>query len=1212
LAHGLRALGAGPGRRVAVCLERSFDQIVAVVAALEAGAAYVPLDLGFPGERLAFMVADSGPVALVTRSEHLELFDGLSPAERPQEVLLDRPGELDRDAPVGEDTDPLQELAGPDDGAYVIYTSGSTGRPKGVLVTHRSLAERLAAIRKLFAFGPGDAQLQFASLSFDLSCDEVFLTLTSGATLVLEPRPAALRPLELMDECARRRATKLSLTSSHWHQIVDELVAADRTVPTCLRTLCTGAEAPSTEKFAELARRAPAANLYNFYGPTEATISGTRLPLPRDPEAVAALGRVPIGRPFRGVRVYLADPALRPVPIGVAGEILLGGSGVAVGYLGRPALTAERFVPDPFPEGSPTPGARLYRTGDLARHRFDGAIEFLGRADTQVKVRGFRIELGEVEEALRELPTVREAAVMVRSETGDERLVAYLVPEPGTEPATLTVSTLRAALGERLPEFMVPSAFVSLDEMPSTPTGKLDKKALPAPDSSRPDLAGAYIPPKTKLEQFLAEAWQDVLGVDRAGLDDSFFDLGGSSIQGATLINRLEETLGQHVYVTALFDTRNLGELATYLAVQYDERVSELFGEESLPPEALEAMKRRRESTRRVDAERLTRLRDLIEPLPPFPRESAEKNPRAVFVLSPPRSGSTLLRVMLAGHPKLFAPPELELLPFNTLGDRKRAFSDRYSFWLEGVLRAVMELRGCDADEARAMMEEREAREQPVREFYGEMQGWIGDRILVDKTPSYALDPAILERAEEDFDEPLYLHLLRHPFGGILSFEEARLEQLFFRYDHDFERRELAELIWTASHQNILSFLEGVPAERQLRVHFEEMVSDPEPVMRGVASFLELDYQPAMIEPYQERQQRMTDGIHEQAKMLGDVKFHTHKKIDSSAAERWRAVYTEDFLGDVTRDLAIGLGYRELEESRPAAGADEAGRRELPPNLTALRPGDADTPALFLVHAVFGDTYFFRYLAAALAPGRPVYGLRALGMEEGETPLRSIEEMAERYVASIRAVQPEGPYHLVGSSMGGVIAYEMARRLTADGHRVELVGFLDTGAPGEAPAPDEGKAGMLFEVEALHHLLGGADPEAVAALERMESRDERLAHILATAQAAGALPASFDLDRLRRLMDIVNANGRALLDYRPPAYEGEILHVRAAASAERMERPEASGWSALAADVRVEIVPGDHMSIHFPPHAAQLARSLDDQMARAEESLRNGATAPTD
>ncbi len=1200
LARRLRALGAGPGRRVAVCLERSFDQIVAVVAALEAGAAYLPLDLGFPGERLAFMVADAAPVALVTRSEHRALFDTLEPKERPREVLLDDPRALEGEDPAGP-----ADLSGPDpeDGAYVIYTSGSTGRPKGVLVTHRSLAERLAAIRELFAFGPGDTQLQFASLSFDLSCDEVFLTLTSGATMVLEPRPATLRPLELMDECALRRATKISLTSSHWHQIVDELVAADRTVPDCLRTLCTGAEAPSTEKFAELARRAPAARLYNFYGPTEATISGTRLPLPRDPEAIAALGRVPIGRPFRGVRVYLTDPALRTVPVGVAGEILLGGSGVAVGYLGRPALTAERFVPDPW---STTPGARLYRTGDLARHRFDGAIEFLGRADTQVKVRGFRIELGEVEEALREHPDVREAAVMVRSETGDERLVAYLVPEPGTAAATLTVSALRAALAERLPEFMVPSAFVTLDAMPSTPTGKLDKKALPAPDSARPDLAGAYIPPKTPLERFLAEAWQDVLGVDRAGLDDSFFDLGGNSIQGATLINRLEATLGQHVYVTALFDTRNLGELATYLAVQYDERVSELFGEESLPPEALDAMRRRRESTRRVDDERLGQLRALIEPLAPFPRESAEKNPRAVFVLSPPRSGSTLLRVMLAGHPSLFAPPELELLPFNTLGDRKRAFSDRYSFWLEGVLRAVMELRGCDADEARAMMEERERREQPVRDFYREMQGWIGDRILVDKTPSYALDPAILERAEEDFDEPLYLHLLRHPYGGILSFEEARLEQLFFRYDHDFERRELAELIWTASHQNIVSFLDGVPAERQMRVHFEQMVGDPEPVMRGVAAFLGLDYQPAMIEPYQERQRRMTDGIHEQAKMLGDVKFHTHKKIDSSAAERWRDVYTEDFLGDVTRELAIGLGYDELERTGPADAAGASATSGLPPCLTALRPGDADVPPLFLIHAVFGDTYFFRFLAAGLAPGRPVYGLRALGMEAGEEPLRSIEAMAARYVDSIRSIRPEGPYHLVGSSMGGVIAYEMARRLRAAGQEVALLGFLDTGAPGEAPTPDDASAGKRFEMEALHHLLGGADPDSVARLETMESRDERLSHILTTARAAGALPASFDLARLRRLMDIVNANGRAMTEYRPEPYDGELLHVRAATTAERMERPQESGWSALAGHVTVEIAPGDHMSIHFPPHAEGLARRLEEEMLRSETAHRQG------
>ncbi len=562
---------------------------------------------------------------------------------------------------------------------------------------------------------------------------------------------------------------------------------------------------------------------------------------------------------------------------------------------------------------------------------------------------------------------------------------------------------------------------------------------------------------------------------------------------------------------------------------------------------------------------------------------------------------------MLAGHPRLFAPPELELLSFNTLGERKRAFSDRYAFWLEGVLRALMELRGCDADEARRMMAERERADQPVRELYRELQEWIGDRILVDKTPSYALDPAILARAEEDFAEPLYLHLLRHPYGGILSFEEARLEQLFFRYDHAFERRELAELIWTASHRNILAFLDGVPENRRRTVRFEELVRDPEAEMRGVARFLGLDFAPAMVEPYAERRRRMTDGIHAQAKMLGDVKFHEHRRIDAAAADRWRQVYDQDFLGEPTRRLARALGYTDVAPALEAAappgraprpvGAPAAARRRLPPGLSALRPGRS-APALFLVHAVFGDTYFFRHLAGALAPGRPVYGLRATGMEAGEAPLTRIEAMAERYLESVLWVQPQGPYHLVGSSMGGVIAYEMARRLAASGRRVGLLGLLDTGEPGEAPPPD--RRG-LFEVAALDYLVGGADPDLVARLERLASRDERLAAILAAAQAAGALPAGFDLDRLRRLMDVVDANGQALLRYRPGPWNGDLVHYRAAVTARRLERPEASGWSALCTgEATVEIVPGDHMSIHFPPQVRRLARSLDGRLARAE------------
>ncbi|MGD2116639.1 MAG: alpha/beta fold hydrolase, partial [Acidobacteriota bacterium] len=418
----------------------------------------------------------------------------------------------------------------------------------------------------------------------------------------------------------------------------------------------------------------------------------------------------------------------------------------------------------------------------------------------------------------------------------------------------------------------------------------------------------------------------------------------------------------------------------------------------------------------------------------------------------------------------------------------------------------------------------------------------------------------------------------------------------FFRYDHPFERREIAELIWTASHQNILSFLEGVPERRKRTVRFEELVRAPEPAMRELSRFLGLEYTPEMTEPYRDRQRRMTDGIHEQAKMLGDVKFHTHRRIDSSAADRWRETYTEDFLGGPARRVARTLGYRDVAET-------PAPPRRLPRCLAALRPGAEGSPrqpALFLVHAVFGDTYFFRHLAARLAPGRPVYGLRALGMEAGEEPLSRIEEMAALYVDSIRQVQPEGPYHLVGSSMGGVVAYEMARQLAADGRRVGLLGLLDTGEPGEAPAPDDR---VLFEIEALDHLVGETDPEAVELLRSLDSREERLAHILKAAKSAGALPASFDLDRLRRLMDVVNANGQAMVRYRPQSHGGGLVHFRAAATAQRLERPEATGWAELCrGEVEVEVIPGDHMSIHFPPHAEHLAGSLDQRMASTEEA----------
>ena len=337
-------------------------------------------------------------------------------------------------------------------------------------------------------------------------------------------------------------------------------------------------------------------------------------------------------------------------------------------------------------------------------------------------------------------------------------------------------------------------------------------------------------------------------------------------------------------------------------------------------------------------------MRQLIKPLPPCEesdRATASKNPPAIFILSPPRSGSTLLRVMLAGHPLLFAPPELELLSFNTLEERKAAhFSgDNTPGFLEGTIRAIMEIKGCDVEQAQRIMEDCENQKLTTQLFYRLIQEWIGKKILVDKSIYYEVDLEILKRAETYFDNPLYIHLLRHPYGMIQSFEEVRLDRTFFREGHPFSVRELAELVWLISHQNILEFLKRVPAHRQYRVKFEDLVNQPRLIMEGICQFLGLEFHPDILQPYKDKEKKMTDGIHSVSRMIGDVKFHEHKDIDPNIADRWKQHHTDDFLGDITWQVAETLGYERVSKLKegPKDGGAGLTRKALTPIQSILR-----------------------------------------------------------------------------------------------------------------------------------------------------------------------------------------------------------------------------------------------------------------------------------
>ncbi|MBV9788063.1 MAG: amino acid adenylation domain-containing protein, partial [Chloroflexi bacterium] len=897
LAQHLLSLGVAPETRVGLYVERSLDLVVGLLGIWKAGGASVPIDPSYPAERIQFMLGDSAAMVLVTQNTLL----GSLPEHAAQVVCLDVDAAT---LAQGSTANPPVRIT-PANLAYLIYTSGTTGRPKAVQVEHRQLLNVLHASQQTFGYQASDVQPWIASIAFDIALFELLNPLLAGGTTEIVAQRQALDGARLLDGIAEW--TQLHAVPSLLRQIVQTVTAAQAqgTVASRLRRIFVGGDAVPPELLADAQAAFPEAELVVLYGPTEGTIICTRYVVPRDRRPVRQL----IGQPLPNMQVRVYDPHGQLAPIGVAGELYLGGAGVTRGYLNRPELTAEKFVE--------LDGQRWYRTGDRVRYLPDGTLEFLGRTDAQVKIRGYRIEVGEVEAVLAQHEAVVATVVMAREDVpGDRRLVAYVVPDAVQPP---TVTELRRFLGTALPEYMVPGAFVFLGALPLTPNGKVDRKALPAPDQARPDLEKAFVAPRTPLEELLAGLWQDVLGLQAVGVHDNFFELGGNSIQAAILINKLQAALGEVVYVVAVFDAPTIADLAAYLLTHTPQAAARILGVDA-PAQVTTEAEVTPEPT--VDAALLAEMREVVTPLPPRAAHLARpKNPRAIFLLSPPRSGSTLLRVMLAGHPQLFAPPELELLSFNTLDDRKIAFTGRDRFWLEGTVRAIMAIRGCDAPTAERIMAECEAQGQTVQEFYALMQSWLGARTLVDKTPSYALDLKILQRMEEDFEQPLYIHLLRHPYGMIRSFEDARLDQVFFRHDHSFPTRTLAELIWTVCQQNIQSFLTEIPAERQHQLRFEDLTAQPEHVLEDLCRFLGLPYRPEMAQPYQDKQQRMTDGIHAMSKMVGDVKFHQHTSVDARISERWKEHYTRDFLGDPTWQLAESLGYRRPAPEQPASSA---------------------------------------------------------------------------------------------------------------------------------------------------------------------------------------------------------------------------------------------------------------------------------------------------
>ena len=554
LAGYLVNLGVVPETKIGICLERSLAMVIGLLGILKAGGAYVPIDPGYPTERISFVLEDAAVTVLVTQAA---LKSELPPTETV--ICIDS----DWENIANSQTTDLVEVK-PDHLAYVIYTSGSTGKPKGVLIPHRNGVNLLNSVRHQPGLSAEDVLLAVTTISFDIAFSEIFLPLSTGAKLVVVSQQVAADGMQLLQTLNTSGATFMQPTPITWRLLLEAGWGGSPN----LKMISTGEALPR-----ELADRLlpMGAQLWNLYGPTEITIWATGCQVTQGDH------NINIGHPIANTQAYILDANLQPLPIGVPGELHIGGVGVARGYLNRPELTQEKFIANPF---SSDTQSRLYKTGDLARFLPDGQIECLGRIDYQVKVRGFRIELGEIEAVMAQHPAVKEAIAIAREDNPGERLLAgYFVANTDDDVADL-IPQLRLFLKERLPDYMVPTQFMVLDAMPLTPNGKVDRRGLPKPDNYRADLAANYVAPRNDIEMQIAEIWAEVLGLEKVGIYDNFFELGGYSLLAIQIVSRLRQSLQIEILLPSLFELPTVADLSTRVSALLWATESQSSGEE--------------------------------------------------------------------------------------------------------------------------------------------------------------------------------------------------------------------------------------------------------------------------------------------------------------------------------------------------------------------------------------------------------------------------------------------------------------------------------------------------------------------------------------------------------------------------------------------------------------------------------------------------------
>jgi len=904
----LNKMGAGKGDRVAIVLPGGAELATACLS-VAAGAVATPINPDFKQAEYETVLKRLAPKIVLT------LAGGQHPVRSACTTLgipvvdvivnADSVAGLFQLSAAGQTPPPVSTgLAGPDDVALVLQTSGTTSVPKTVPLTHRNLVASAGNLVKSLQLTAEDRCLHFLPM-FHIGglVDVLIAPLVAGGSTFIAP---SFSSAEFFRDLKAFHPTWTQAVPVMLQEILNTADAHSAAVGSHQLRFVRSVSAPLPGALMQAFEARFNVPVIEIFGMTETAGVITSNPLP---PALRIAGSVGVGA---GMEVRIVDSANQPMPAGQTGEVVVRGENLMRGYDADPKENERLFSEAGF------------RTGDLGYLDANGYLFLTGRAKDMINRGGEKVSPHEVDQLLLSHPAVADAASFaVPHPTLGEDVGAVVVLREG---ASATQRDLSAFLRDRLAFFKIPRAIHVVDVIPRGANGKLQRAVLsekfggmaaPAEVAGRSD----FVAPQDPVGQLIASMWQDILKVDAVGMDDDFFALGGESLKAASFVNALQQKWGDTIYVSSLFDAPTLGRYQNFLKQHYPDVVARMLGQ-SVAPKAAES---------RITPALVAELRAAIARPAPMKGKPARKNPPAVFVLSPPRSGSTLLRAMLGGHPDLFSPPELYLLAFNTLAERKEWFSGSQRFQLEGNIRALMQVRNQPLDEVQAFMAALEARACPTQEYYGLMQEWLGKRLLVDKTPAYAIHPETLERAEDYFQDAIYIHLLRHPYGMIRSFEEAKLEQLWYPRlvgadaghpdASPYGRRQLAEMIWLILHENILAFLQKIPAHRQFRLRFEDVVQQPEQAMRDVCVRLGLDYTPDMVKPQGDKKQRMTDGIHDVSRMIGDPKFHQHKKIESGVAETWKSAYDVDFLSDATSRLAQSLGYTETV-------ADARGRQD--------------------------------------------------------------------------------------------------------------------------------------------------------------------------------------------------------------------------------------------------------------------------------------------